>query len=128
MGWVLGFGIPIAYIVIGALLSRASWRSRHKRGLNVGPYGYYSDMDSQFLAFFMLLWWPILAPAYFTTVAIQQAFHARSLSDLLEKFYNHNLPETNETKRLRKLTETKARQDKIKALEKELGIGSETDL
>lgn len=128
MGWVLGFGIPIAYCVVGALFSRASWRSRHKRGLNVGSYGYYSDTDSQFLAFFMFLWWPILAPAYFTTITIQRAFHAHSLSELVEKFYNHNLPETNETKRLRKLTEAKARQDKIKSLEKELGIGSENDL
>lgn len=125
MGWLLGFGIPIAYVVIGAFVSRAAWRSRHKRGLT-GWYG--DDDDSQILSFLMFLIWPVLAPVYFTTITVQRLFHTQSLPELVEKFYKHNLPETNETKRLRKLTEEKERRDKIKALEKELGIGSEIDL
>ncbi len=118
MGWLLGFGIPIGYIVTGFFLSRAVFRSRHKRGHN----GYNDDVDTQMACILMVASWPILAPIYFTTITVMRVFKTRTLPELFSKFYEHNLPATNETKRLNSLRAQKERQMEIARLEKELGI------
>lgn len=121
MGWLLGFGIPIGYFVTGFLMSRALYRSRHKRGYN----RWYHDVDTQMAAGLMVFTWPIFAPLYFATVIVLSVFKTESIATLGEKFYNHRLPMTNEEKRLKELEAQKETQRKIKALEKELGIGRE---
>lgn len=118
MGWLLGFGIPIGYILTGFLLSRAVFRSRHKRGHT----GWSNDVDTQMTCAIMVITWPILAPIYFPLVVIMGLFKTRSLAELGSKFYNHRLPLTNEEKRVRELRAQKERQTEIKRLEKELGI------
>lgn len=119
MGWLLGFGIPIGYAVMGFLLSRSVYRSRHKRGHN----SWSDSVDTEMVCLFMALTWPIFAPFYFTTVVVLGLFRTRSLTELGSKFYNHRLPMTNEEKRLKELEAKRETQRKIKALEKELGIG-----
>lgn len=121
MGWLLGFGIPIGYIVMGFLLSRAVYRSRHKRGYNEWNH----DVDTQMTCAIMVVTWPIFAPIYFTVVVIMGLFKTRSLAELGGKFYNHHLPLTNEEKRVRELRAQKERQQEITRLEKELGITHE---
>ena len=121
MAWLLGFGIPIGYFVTGFLMSRALYRSRHKRGYN----RWHHDFDTQMAAGLMVLTWPIFAPLYFTTVIVLSIFKTESIATLGEKFYNHRLPMTNEEKRLKELEAQKETQRKIKALEKELGISGD---
>jgi|ERR1044072_3496471 hypothetical protein len=121
MGWVLGFGIPIAYLMTGFLLSRAVYRSRHKRGYNK----WNDEVDTGMTCGIMVVTWPIFAPLYFATVVILGIFKTESIGSLGEKFYKHRLPLTNEQKRVQELRAQKARKDEITRLEKELGIGSE---
>jgi len=124
MGWLLGFGIPIGYILTGFLLSRSVYRSRHKRGYNT----YHDEFDTSAVCGIMVLTWPILAPFYFGTVVVLGIFESKSLGTLGSKFYKHNLPETNEEKRLRKLRAVKDQQRQIRELEKELGIGKDEEI
>lgn len=121
MGWLLGFGIPLGYIVTGFLLSRAVYRSRHKRGHN----SYSDEIDTSMTCGIMVLTWPLFAPIYFTTVTVMGLFKTRSLSELGQKFYNHRLPLTHEEKRVRELRAQKDRKQEITRLEKELGITHE---
>lgn len=86
MGWILGFGIPIAYTVIGAYLSRALYRSRHKRGFTDN---YIDSEDTTILSVIMFFLWPLMAWWYFPYVWTDKSGHK-----LIEKFYKHNLPET----------------------------------
>lgn len=121
MGWLLGFGIPIGYIVTGFLLSRAVFRSRHKRGHN----SYTDQEDTAIVCGLMVVCWPILAPIYFTTVTVMRLFKTRTLPELFSKFYEHHLPVTHETKRLDALRAKHAQKQEISRLEKELGIADD---
>lgn len=121
MGWILGFGIPIAYVVLGLFISRATYRSRIKRDLN----GYADEEDTLYLTVLMFLGWPLLALFYFPIV-----WWNASGINVIEAFYNHNLPETNREKQMRLERETReakaesiAKQSRIEELERELGIG-----
>lgn len=132
MGWLLGFGIPIAYVIIGAFLSRAQFRSRHKRGLRDS---YYDREDTNFAAGIMFFCWPAIAPVYFPWVWIEA--HKDGPSNMIEAFYKRNLPETNHQKQMRLQREAfearrqaqEAEQEKTKlqkridTLERELEIG-----
>ena len=121
MGWILGFGIPLAYVMLGLFISRATYRSRIKRDLN----GYIDSDDTFFLCVLMFVSWPLLAPFYFPIV-----WWGASGKNLVESFYKHNLPESNRNKRLRlereaseAKRESTKKQNRIDELEKELGIG-----
>lgn len=114
MGWVYGFGIPIAYVILGFLISRATYRSRHKRGLTN-----YADIDDTvFLSVIMAIIWPFLAPIYFPIV-----WWGVSISDAVERFYKHNLPETRDEKERRLEREAREAKNRVDQLERELGIG-----
>lgn len=113
MGYLLGFGIPIAYLVTGLFMSRALWRSRHKRGLN----GTYDTVDSEMMAGLMVFLWPLFAPVYFPLVATKGDYTTG-----LHRFYNTNLPETNEEKELRRKQEAWDYRKRIRDLELECGL------
>lgn len=108
MGWILGFGIPIGYLVMGLLTSRAAYRSRHKRDLN----GYIDIDETVMLCVMMVVFWPALAPIYFTIVTLGS-------HDLVKRFYNHNLPETRREKENRLEREAREARRKIAQQEKE---------
>lgn len=114
MGWILGFGIPISYIVAGFYTSRAAYRSRHKRGLN----SYGDDEDTMFLCILMTIIWPVLAPPYFFVVHWGKAIKHKVIS-----FYKHNLPETNKEKERRLEHEAREAKAYIDRLEREMEVG-----
>lgn len=115
MSWILGFGIPVVYFVIGFYTSRAVWRSRHKRGLN----DCVNDLDTKMACFFMVWFWPLFCPVYFLTVLGQKK---GVNGNVFERFYNHNLPESNHAKEERRRQEKYELQSRIRDLEYELGI------
>ena len=116
MSYLLGFGIPIGYIVMGFYWSRAMYRSRYKRL----RYSYkWNSIDNTFGCGFMVILWPVMGPIYFLTVACQNA----TKGNLFVRFYNHKLPETAREKRNREYEEKQAMQTRIRDLERELGIG-----
>lgn len=96
MGWILGFGIPIGYLVTGLYMSRMAWRSRYKRELR----GYMHEDDTTMLCVFMVMFWPLVFPIYFGTVTAQKIFKANDIGELFEKFYTHNLPVSKAEKEL----------------------------
>lgn len=114
MGWILGFGIPISYFVLGFYLSRAVYRSRHKRGLT----GYYNSTDTHMTCTMMVIFWPILAPIYFSTVKWQKS----GWGNPVESFYKKSLPESDSKKEQRTWEEKNALQSRIRDLEYELGM------
>jgi hypothetical protein len=122
VGWILGFGIPIAYVLTGLLSSRAVYRSRHKRGLNSN----YSDKDdTTFLSVMVAIAWPVFLP-----ICLVVRWYGQWGESLIKRFYNHNLPETDAERgrRLSKEADVARRKElafktRIRDLERELGIG-----
>ena len=114
MSWLLGFGIPLTYIITGFYLSRAVYRSRHKRGHTSS----YDLVDTQCTCATMVVFWPVFAPVYFLTVACQTA----DKGNPFYRFYNHNLPETDSEKKRRLENEAYERKMYIEKLEIELGM------
>lgn len=113
MGYLLGFGIPIAYIVTGLFLSRAVYRSRYKRGHTAA----YDDVDTTMTCIMMGVFWPVFALFYFPIVwfrgTTQTAFH---------RFYTSNLPETNAQKEVRARQKEWDYRNKIHKLELDCGL------
>lgn len=114
MDFILGFGIPIAYAIVGVFVSRATYRSRYKRGLT----DYINEDDTKFLCIIMGIIWPLLAPIYYPIV-----WWGKQIGDRFTKFYLHNLPETDRDKEKRLEREAREAKQYIDKLERELEVG-----
>ena len=116
MAWILGFGIPISYIVLGLLSSRVIYRSRYKRDLTRGY-----DIDTGPICFLVGTFWPVALPGYVVAVGFKgdekTLFHR-----FFKWFYKGNLPESNKAKELRRKQESWDYRKRIHDLELECGL------
>lgn len=111
MAYLLGFGIPIGYIVTGLFAARAVWRSRYKRGM-AGAYD-----DAEILAFFIGMFWPVALPFYAFSIGLKGGH-----KNVWQRFFKANLPETVREKELRLKQRDWDQRKKIRDLELECGL------
>lgn len=111
MGFILGFGIPIAYVLGGMFSARAVWRSRYKRDL-AGRYD-----DAEILAFFVGMFWPVMLPFYAFSIGLKGQHE-----NVWQRFFKANLPETNKEKALRLRQKDWDQRKRIRDLELECGL------
>jgi hypothetical protein len=109
MGYLLGFGIPITYLVVGLFFSRATYRSRYKRDL-VGCS--VNRVDTEGLCGTMVWTWPLLGPIYFLLVRFRG-----EKKTALHRFYTSNLPESDYEKKIRVAQEKWELRTRVRELE-----------
>jgi len=113
MGWILGFGIPIVYLTATLYVTRACYRSMHKRD----KLDRWDDWELTLT--FMGIFWPVLAPIYFPWVTFKKH---KDDANFFQWFFKKNLPESYAAKDLRLAQEAYEKRKRIHELEKQCGL------